>query len=91
VADECTRFSAGARVSGSPYDARSSRAAKGSARASSARRRASSARRWSLAEESCAPAHTPLERLRAEAEEGGAAYIADALRELFGLDCEEDR
>ncbi len=35
--------------------------------------------------------HTPLERLRAEAEEGSGPYIADALRELLGLDTEEDR
>jgi glutamyl-tRNA reductase len=34
--------------------------------------------------------HAPLERLRAEAEEGGGAYIADALRELFGLDEEDE-
>jgi glutamyl-tRNA reductase len=34
--------------------------------------------------------HTPLERLRAEAEEGSGAYIADAFRELLGLDSEED-
>jgi glutamyl-tRNA reductase len=30
--------------------------------------------------------HRPLERLRNEAEEGGAAYYAEAVRDLFGLD-----
>jgi glutamyl-tRNA reductase len=30
--------------------------------------------------------HRPLERLRAEAEEGGGAYYAEAVRDLFGLD-----
>jgi glutamyl-tRNA reductase len=30
--------------------------------------------------------HRPMERLRAEAEEGGGAYYAEAIRDLFGLD-----
>jgi glutamyl-tRNA reductase len=30
--------------------------------------------------------HRPLERLRSEAEEGGGAYYAEAIRDLFGLD-----
>jgi glutamyl-tRNA reductase len=30
--------------------------------------------------------HRPLERLRSEAEEGGGAYCAEAVRDLFGLD-----
>ncbi len=34
--------------------------------------------------------HAPLERLRSEAEESGGAYVADALRELFRLDEEEE-
>lgn len=34
--------------------------------------------------------HRPLERLRREADQGGAHYYAEALRELFGLDDEEE-
>jgi glutamyl-tRNA reductase len=34
--------------------------------------------------------HRPLERLRREADQGAAPYYAEALRELFGLDDEED-
>ena len=34
--------------------------------------------------------HRPLERLRREADQGAAPYYAEALRELFGLDDEEE-
>ncbi len=34
--------------------------------------------------------HRPLQRLRAEAEEGRAPYYADAVREIFGLSKEDE-